>query len=54
MILWLILVEIFCSGNKKGEDWVVAIEKPFMNIQKPMYILNLSNKALATSDYRRN
>ena len=46
--------EIFCSGNKKGEDWVVAIEKPFMNIQKPMYILNLSNKALATSgSYRK-
>ena len=46
--------EIFCSGNKKGKDWVVAIEKPFMNIQKPMYILNLSNKALATSgSYRK-
>tara|TARA_B100000900_G_scaffold9138_1_gene7572 strand:- start:998 stop:2029 length:1032 start_codon:yes stop_codon:yes gene_type:complete len=46
--------EIFCSGNKKGDDWIVAIEKPFMNIQKPMYILNLSNKALATSgSYRK-
>jgi len=46
--------EIFCSGTKKGKPWLVAIEKPFKNIQLQKYILKLSNTALATSgSYRK-
>ena len=46
--------EVFCSGTKKGKPWLVAIEKPFKNIQLQKYILKLSNKALATSgSYRK-
>lgn len=46
--------EIFCSGTKKGKPWLIAIEKPYKNIQLQKYILRLSNKALATSgSYRK-
>lgn len=46
--------EIFCSGTKKGKPWLIAIEKPYKNIQLQKYILRLSNRALATSgSYRK-
>ncbi len=46
--------EIFCSGDKKGKPWLVAIEQPLKNIQSQKYILKLSNTALATSgSYRK-
>ena len=46
--------EVFCSGTKQGKPWLVAIEKPFQNIQLQKYIIKLSNKALATSgSYRK-
>lgn len=46
--------EVFCSGTKKGRPWLVAIEKPFKNIQLQKYILKLSNQAIATSgSYRK-
>lgn len=46
--------EVYCSGNKNKKPWLVAIEKPYQNIQLQKYILKLSNKALATSgSYRK-
>ena len=46
--------EVYCSGSKNKKPWLVAIEKPYQNIQLQKYILKLSNKALATSgSYRK-
>ena len=46
--------EVYCSGKKNKKPWLVAIEKPYQNLQLQKYILRLSNKALATSgSYRK-
>ena len=46
--------EVFCSGKKNKKPWLVAIEQPILGAPSQKYIVQLSNKALATSgSYRK-
>ncbi len=48
--------EVKCNGNQNKKNWLIGIETPYdhININKPIALVNLINKSLATSGNYRN
>jgi len=48
--------EVKCNGNQNKNNWLIGIESPYdhNNTNKPIAVVNLINKSLATSGNYRN